>query len=95
MDEALYIMSNPRMWPDWPYLQLERRTELRPDSPFCLLMADELHEVAPTVYFTDNWPPGDWFSPDEERSLAYGTMDEVRSNGWRPRYILQQAGPSD
>jgi hypothetical protein len=89
MDEALNIMQNPRMWPDWPYLQLERRTELRPDSPYCVLVADELHSVEPVVFFSDNWPPGEWFSPDVERAIAYQTLDEVRSNGWRPRFLLQ------
>lgn len=95
MEEALYILQTPRLWPDWPYLQVERRTELRTDSPFCLLMANELHEVTPTVYFTDNWPPGEWFTPSEERAIAYTSLEEVRSNGWKPHFLLQQTvGPA-
>ena len=91
MDEALHILQTPRLWPDWPYLRVERRTELRPDAPICVLVADELQQVVPTVYFTDNFPPGEWFVPTEERALAYTSLEEVRANGWKPHYPLQQA----
>lgn len=93
MDEALLIIQTPSMWPDWPYLRVERRTELRPDTPMCVLVADELQQVAPTVYFADEFPPGDWFVPSEDRAMAYGSLEEVRANGWKPYYLLQQASP--
>lgn len=92
MDEALYVIQNPRLWPDWPFLQVERRTELRPGNAYCLLMADELYQVQPTVYFSENWPPGEWFTPNEERAMAYTSLEELRSNGWKPYYLLVQGG---
>lgn len=92
MDEVLHVIQSPRLWPEWPYLRVERRTELRTDSPFCVLVANELHEVEPTVYFSDNYPPGDWFTPDHERAMEYASLEEVKNNGWKPYYLLEPIG---
>jgi len=86
--DVLHVLTTPRLWPEWPYLRIERRTELRPGSPFCVVVANELHDVDPTVYFTDDWPVSDDTDLHRDRAMEYSSLDEIASAGWKPFYLV-------
>lgn len=81
------MMETPRLWPQWPYLRVERRADQRPNSPFCVLVSNDLNEVDPVIYLAQTWPPPKNFAPTIERALTYTSMDEIVSAGWRPSYL--------
>ena len=89
MDNTLRVLETPRVWPEWPYLRVERRKELRADSPYCVVIANELHDVEPTVYFADYWPIDDAFTAQRERAMAYASLPELAQAGWRPFYLVR------
>ena len=86
MDEILSVLKRPSGWPEWPYLRLERRHVLRSGGPFCLLIANQIDDVDPTVYLADEWPPREGWVPDV--GLSYQSFDDLVSDGWKPFYLL-------
>ena len=89
MEKTLRVLETPRVWPEWPYLRVERRKELRPGSPYCVVIANELHDVEPTVYFTDSWPIDEQFTAEREKSMPYPNLIDLAQAGWRPFYLVR------
>lgn len=79
----LAVLRAPWVWPDYPYLQVERRTETRPGQPFCVVVADETGEVMPAVYFVDDFPPvAGVFDPSQAWGFSYSDLEAVVADGW-------------
>ena len=89
MDKTLRVLETPRVWPEWPHLRVERRKDLRPGSPYCLVIANELHDVEPTVYFSESWPLDELFTPERDKSMSYESLMELAKAGWRPFYLVR------
>ena len=81
MDD-LNIMKATSLWPDFPYLRVERRLDLRLDQPRCFVYAPDRDEVLPRVYFTRDFPP-DEFDRENNPGIIYQDLSELVGDGWR------------
>jgi len=82
------VMRSPTLWPEFPYLRVERRREQRPGSPFCFLRARNELEVDPLVLMGPQWPPPPDIEVDESFRFAYDSVDALASEGWRVVYMF-------
>jgi len=84
--EITTVLSTPELWPQFPYLRVERRKQPRPGQATCFIRVDDHQEVAPTVYGTHNWPVPD--DRDDEVPLVlrveYTSLEDLSANGWKP-----------
>lgn len=78
------IVETPEMWPQFPYLRVERRTDTRPGQATCFVKVSEKQEVKPTVMATHNWPPPETDDIPLVLNLVYEDWDSLFSEGWRP-----------
>ena len=82
------MLKSPNLWPTFPFLRVERRTEHRPGSPFCFVRAINEAEVEPLVLMGPTWPPDDELAIDETYRFAYDSLEEVAAAGWRVVYMF-------
>jgi hypothetical protein len=87
MDD-LVVLKSPRLWPSYPYLRVERRTDLRTGMPFCFLRAASEIQVEPYVLMGPEWPPPDEVHIDESYGFSYGSIDEIAADGWKIVYLF-------
>ena len=87
MDDVA-VLKSPSLWPTYPYLRVERRTDQRPGMPFCFVRAANELEVEPLVLMGPTWPPDDEISLDETYRFSYGSIDEVATAGWKVVYLF-------
>ncbi len=83
--KELRVAKSPELWPQYPYLRVERRTEERPGQPACFLRVTERQEVEPKVFMTQQWPPPDDDEVSIDVLLDYDNLDTLLAQGWRPR----------
>lgn len=85
MDD-LTILRSPKLWPDWPYLRVERRAEGRVGASACFLRALDMAAVEPCVYVAMEWPPA-----DQEASIltrfSNGDFQALQKEGWRVAHL--------
>ena len=86
--DDISVMGNPTLWPEYPYLRVERRHEDRPGQPFCFLKAENEMTVAPVVLMGPTWPPQPDFEPDVSFRFAYESLDALAHEGWRVFYMF-------
>ena len=86
--DDLAVIKSPILWPTYPYLRVERRSEHRPGSPFCFLRAVNELEVEPVVLMGATWPPDDEIALDETYRFAYDSLEHIASEGWRVVYLF-------
>jgi len=80
----LSVLRSPWLWPDYPFVRVERRTEIRPGQPFSIVVADETGEVVPAVYFVAEYPPDPtMFDISEPWGFSYPHLEAVVADGWR------------
>lgn len=80
----LAVLRAPWVWPDFPFILVERRSEMRPEQPFCVVVADEAGEVVPAVYFVDDFPPDPAsFDSTQTSGFSYADLAAVVADGWR------------
>ena len=82
------IFSTPELWPTWPYLRIERRTQSRAGQMTCVLVSNELHEVESVVYLCDAWPPDGNGLPEPRVAIEYDSIDVLARDRWRPFSLL-------
>jgi hypothetical protein len=83
MDD-LHILRSPSLWPEFPYLRVERRLDLRFDQPVCFVYAAGPNVVVPRVFFTQKFPPGnEQFSVETNLGLTYPDLAALAGDGWR------------
>ena len=86
--EDVVVMRSPRLWPQFPYLRVERRRDLRPGSPFCFVRAQSEAEPEPLVLMGPEWPPEIDLELDETYRLSYDSIEDVAEAGWRVVYLF-------
>lgn len=80
----LPFLRAPWLWPHYPFVQVERRSEMRPGQPYCVVFADETSHVVPAVFFVPSFPPClDEFDPERSWGFSYPDLDAVINDGWR------------
>ena len=79
----LKIVHSPELWPQYPYLRLERRTDTRPGQATCFVQVTPKQDVEPTVFATHNWPPPDTEEVPVVLRLEYPDWDALFAEGWR------------
>ena len=84
----LQVISSPNLWPTFPYLRVERRTEQRPGQPFCFVKASNEQEVEPVVLMGPTWPPADDLVVEEAFRFAYPSLEELAAAGWKVVYLF-------
>lgn len=83
MDD-LHILRSPSLWPEFPYLRVERRLDLRFDQPVCFVYAAGADVVVPRVFFTQDFPPkSEDFSVETTLGLTYSDLGALVGDGWR------------
>ena len=78
------IIHSPELWPQYPYLRVERRQESRPGQATCFVKVTGKQEVEPKVMATHNWPPSDTDEVELVLELNYNDWEALFSEGWRP-----------
>lgn len=82
MDDVALVQS-PHLWPEFPFLRVDRRAEKRPGG-ICFLRTNEEGEVDPVVYVTTKWPPREDEDPMIVVSFALQELRElVEEQGWK------------
>ena len=77
------ILTMPNLWPEGPYLVVERRRHNRAGDDWCFLKAVSDAEVEAVIYLAPSWPPDE----NEARStpnLTYESFADLQSEGWKP-----------
>lgn len=82
MDD-LNTLRATSLWPEFPFLRMERRLDFRFDQPLCFAYAVERDQVIPTVFFTKEFPPSDEFDPETNPGLTYQDLAALVGDGWR------------
>lgn len=85
MDD-LTILRSPKLWPDWPYLRVERRAEGRGGQSACFVRALDMASVEPVVYVVTDWPPMDQDASVLAR-FNYGDFQSMQKEGWRVAHL--------
>ena len=80
----LWIIESPEIWPQYPYLRVERRTVSRKGQATCFVKVSDTQEVKPTVMATHNWPPPEQDDIPLVLKVDYEDWDSLFSEGWRP-----------
>ncbi len=86
--EDLRVMKSPQLWPQFPFLRVERRLELRPGSPFCFVWARNEIETEPNVLMGPTWPPDEDLDIEETYRFAYDSVEAIAAEGWRVVYLF-------
>ncbi len=84
------ILEAPSLWPQWPYLAVERRMTTRQGDPCCFLVVDSEGEVAPVVHVSSVFPPGDDFDLNYGPHFHYPDFASLRADSWKP--VLKEDG---
>jgi hypothetical protein len=87
MDD-LAVLKSPNLWPHFPYLRVERRTDMRAGMPFCFLRAASEVEVEPYVLMGPSWPPAEEVEIDQSYGFSYDSIDEIAAAGWKIVYLF-------
>lgn len=82
------VLKSPNLWPTFPYLRVERRTDQRPGQPFCFVKATNEMEVEPVVLMGPEWPPTEEVDVDQSFRFAYASIEELAAAGWRVVYMF-------
>ena len=83
MDD-LNALRATSLWPEFPFLRVERRLDFRFDQPLCFVYATERDTVVPRVYFTPAWPPPPAnFDIENSPGLTYQDLAALVADGWR------------
>jgi hypothetical protein len=82
--EAQDVLMSPELWPTYPYLRVERRTEARPGQATCFIKVSDKQEVEPRVLATHQWPPPDEGDIATVLDLPYERWDQLEAGGWKP-----------
>ena len=83
--EETTVLSSPELWPQYPYLRVERRKKARPGQATCFIRVDDHQHVAPTVYGTHDWPvPDDREEVPLVLTVGYESLEDLSANGWKP-----------
>ena len=83
MDD-LNTLRATSLWPEFPFLRVERRLDFRFDQPICFVYAPERDQVVPRVYFTPAFPPSlDDFDAENSPGLTYQDLASLIGDGWR------------
>lgn len=83
MEMDLAMLTDPTLWPEHPYLRIERRTEPRRGQATCFLRANVSNEMEPFVFVSPTWPPDDEQDPMVVSTFEYGNLDSLTRQGWR------------
>ena len=82
LDDAV-ILQNPHLWPEYPYIRVDRRTDPRQGQATCFLRAKEDGQVEPVVYVTPSWPPREDVKPIVRFSFAFQDFRSLVKQGWK------------
>ena len=85
--QDLHVFRSPQLWPQYPYLRVERRNADRPGMALCYLVADSETHVDPIVYIGPTWPPPEDFTKEGATIFAYVNFDDMQKAGWRVVYM--------
>ena len=77
------ILTMPELWPEAPYLVVERRRNNRVGDDWCYLEASEDH-VEAVVHVAPTWPPPADADAPGTPTFAYDSLEDLQSEGWRP-----------
>lgn len=77
------ILTMPELWPEAPYLVVERRRNNRAGDDFCYLKASE-DKVEAVIHVAPSWPPPAGEDPAGTPTIAYNSFEDLQSEGWRP-----------
>ncbi len=83
----LHVFRSPQLWPNYPYLRVERRSEDRPGMSMCYVVADSETHVDPIVYVGSAWPPPEDFTKEGATIIAYTDFETLQKAGWRVHYM--------
>ena len=86
--EDVRVLRSPHLWPEYPYLRVERRRDLRPGSPYCFVRAQSEVETDPLVLMGAEWPPEIDLELDEVYRIPYDSVEDVARAGWRVVYLF-------
>ena len=78
------VLKSPELWPTYPYLRVERRTEARPGQATCFIKVGDRQEVEPRVFATHEWPIPEEGEVPTVLDLRYERWDELEAGGWKP-----------
>lgn len=78
------VLKSPELWPQYPYLRVERRTEARTGQATCFIRVSDKQEIEPRVFATHEWPPPDDGDIPTVLDLRYEQLDELEAGGWKP-----------
>jgi hypothetical protein len=78
------VLKSPELWPTYPYLRVERRTEARPGQAVCFIRVSDRHEPEPRVLATHAWPPPEDGDIPVVLDLNYEKFDDLEAGGWKP-----------
>jgi hypothetical protein len=82
VDDAA-LLKSPHLWPEFPFLRVDRRTTPRPGAGICFLRTNDVGEVDPVVYVTTSWPPKEDEDPMIVVSFAFQDMQGLIEQGWK------------
>jgi len=82
LDDVALVQS-PHLWPEFPFLRVDRRTENRAGAGICFLRTNEEGEIDPVVYVTTSWPPREEEDPMIVVSFALQDLRGLVEQGWR------------
>ena len=79
------IVTMPALWPEAPYLVVERRRHNRVGDDWCFLKATSDEEVDAVVYLAPTWPPPqELLEPGLSPHFVYDSLEDLQSQGWKP-----------
>jgi hypothetical protein len=82
--DDLNTLRATSLWPEFPFLRLERRLDFRFDQPICFLYASERDRVIPKVFFVTEFPPTlDGFDAEKSPGIPYDDLTDLVGDGWR------------
>ena len=82
MDDTTLLQS-PQLWPEFPYLRVDRRTTPRQGQGICFVRSSEEGEVEPVVYVTAAWPPREETEPMVVFSFGLQDFAALVEQGWK------------
>lgn len=82
LDDAV-ILQNPHLWPEYPFVRVDRRVDPRQGQGTCFVRADEEGQVEPVVYVTSSWPPPEDVEPMVVVSFAFQDFRSLVKQGWK------------
>ena len=82
LDDAV-MLQNPHLWPEYPFIRVDRRIDPREGQGTCFVRADEEGRVEPVVYVTPAWPPREDIEPIVVVSFAFQDFRSLVKQGWK------------